>query len=265
MVDMKLTDGVVAIVKEASKLMLTDHFEIESKSGVENIVTSSDIAVQEFLVENLGKYIPGSCFLAEEEGMQEHGDVEWLWIIDPIDGTMNYSRGIKESAISVGLMHNGELVSGVVYSPAGNELFTAEKGKGAYFNGGRIHVSNRPFKASLICTAMSTYNKDWAPECADVINDVYYKINDFRRFGTASLEICYMAMGRIELYFEYRLQPWDFAGATVVLEEAGGVLRGLHGRPLTYRQQELVVGANNEENYKQLEAIVDKYISEVKY
>lgn len=265
MTGMKLTDGIVAIVKEASRLMLTDHFEIESKGGYENIVTSSDIAVQEFLVENLGKYIPGSSFLAEEEGMQESGEVEWLWIIDPIDGTMNYSRGIRESAISVGLMHDGMLVSGVVYSPAGNELFCAEKGKGAWYNGRRIHVSDRPFGSSLICTAMSTYNKDWAPECAAVINDVYYKINDFRRFGSAALEICYLAMGRIELYFEYRLQPWDYAAASVVLEEAGGLLRGLHSEPLSFRHQELVIGANNAGNLRQFSEIVDSHIRAVRY
>lgn len=265
MTEMKLTEGIVKIVREASRLMLTDHFEIESKSGVENIVTSSDIAVQSFLVKELCAYIPGSSVLAEEEGMQESGDVEYLWIIDPIDGTMNYSRGIKESAISVGLMHSGEMLAGVVYSPAGDELFYAEKGKGAYFNGGRIHVSDRPFKASLICTAMSTYNKDWAPECAAVINDVYYKINDFRRFGTASLEICYLAMGRVELYFEYRLQPWDIAAGSIILSEAGGVLRGLHGAPLTFRRQELTIGANSEENFALLSEIVSHHIPAVRY
>jgi len=258
-------NGIVAIVKEASSVMLTDHFEIVDKGAKENIVTSSDIAVQEFLCGKLAEFLPGSGFLCEEGDVLEIEGHEYVWIIDPIDGTMNYSRGIRECAISVGLMKGGEIVAGVVYSPSADELFTAVKGHGAYFNGRQIHVSDRPFRDGLICTAMSTYNKAWAPECASVINDVYYKSNDFRRFGVASLEICYLAMGRVELYFEYRLQPWDIAGASIVLTEAGGVLRGLHGRPLTYRSQELVVGANNEENFRQLSEIVDKYIDEVKY
>ena len=112
---------------------------------------------------------------------------------------------------------------------------------------------------------MSTYNKDWAPECAAVINDVYYKINDFRRFGTASLEICYLAMGRVELYFEYRLQPWDIAAGSIILSEAGGMLRGLHGAPLTFRRQELTIGANSEENFALLSEIVSRHIPAVRY
>jgi len=260
-----MVEGIVEIVKEASRLMLTDHFEIDSKGGCENIVTSSDLAVQEFLCKRLAEFLPGSGFLCEEKGMQDSGSYEYLWIIDPIDGTMNYSRGIKECAISVALKKDDELFCGVVYSPAANELFTAEKGKGAYYNGKRIHVSDRQFKDSIICTAMSTYNKDWAPICLDVINDIYYKTNDFRRFGVASLEICYLAVGRCELYFEYRLQPWDIAAGSLILQEAGGILRSLHGRPLTYKHQELVIGANNEENFAKLSSIVDKYIDEVKY
>ncbi len=260
-----MVEKIEEIVREASRLMLTDHFRVDSKGGSENLVTSSDYAVQEYLCSKLSELVPGSSFLCEEEGMQDYGDHEYVWIIDPIDGTMNYTRGIRECAISVALKKDGELFAAVVYSPAAGEMFTAEKGKGARYNGNTIHISDRKFRDALFCTAWSTYRKEWAPVCMDIINDVYYRINDIRRFGVASLELCYLACGRCELYFEYRLQPWDIAAGSLILQEAGGILRTLHGKPLTYKCPELVIGANSEENFAELSSTIDRYIEETAY
>ena len=133
---------VIDIVKEASALMATDHFTVMQKDGRVNLVTSSDLAVQHFLTERLAALLPGCGFLCEEEDFRDL-DEEYVWIIDPIDGTANYSRGIADCCISVALARKGRLQLGVVYSPGRGELYSAELGRGAWCNGHSIHVSGR--------------------------------------------------------------------------------------------------------------------------
>ena len=250
------------IVIEASRLMLTSDFLIKQKQGAANIVTSSDIAVQEFLRSRLSTFLPGCGFLCEEEDAHDLSH-EYTWIIDPIDGTANYSRGIHECAICVGLKHNARMELAIVYLPRTDELFTAQRGKGAFLHhsvSGKpsepIHVSERPFSDSIMCTALPVYYKENAPVCADIIREVFLQCNDIRRFGAAAPELCYLAMGRCELYFEYRLSPWDFAAASLILEEAGGVLCDRNGQPLNYTKSSGVLAANNWENLKHLLTIV---------
>ena len=172
---------LINIVKEASKLMLLDNFESSQKDGFSNIVTSSDIAVQEFLCKRLASLLPGSGFICEEEDINDASH-EYTWIIDPIDGTANYSRGIGQCAICVGLRHNGHMEMSVVYLPRTNELFHAERGKGAFLNGKPIHVSDRPFQNSIMCTAIAVYHKEYAQVCSDIICDTFMQCNDIRRF-----------------------------------------------------------------------------------
>lgn len=243
------------IVKEAAGLMITDGFDILQKEGFANIVTSSDVAVQEFLCDRLGKLLPGSGFLCEEEDMHDTSH-EQTWIIDPIDGTANYSRGIAQCAVSVALKHGADIVLGVVYLPRTDELFGAERGRGAWLNGRRISVSDRPFANSVMCTALPVYHKEYTELCSAIIRDTFLQCNDIRRFGAAAPELCYLAMGRCELYFEYRLSPWDFAAASLIVAEAGGTLTDLKGQPLTCTRPSGVVAANNAANLRQLLDIV---------
>jgi len=250
---------LIRIVKQASSLMLTDGFDILEKDGVTNIVTSSDMAVQEFLKTELSILLPGSGFLCEEEDKHQLGK-EYTWIIDPIDGTANYSRGIDQCAICVGLQHNKDMEMSVVYLPRTNELFSAEKGKGAFLNGKPIHVSKRPFSNSLFCTALAVYHKEAAQLCSDIIVDTFMQCNDLRRFGAAAPELCYLAMGRCELYFEYLLSPWDYAAASLILTEAGGSLSDLQGNALTCITPSGVLAANTKENLDRLTSIVSKHI-----
>lgn len=252
---------LAGIVRQASELMVTDHFTVIQKGALENVVTSSDLAVQEFLVKKLSEALPGCGFLCEEEGINYTGR-EYVWVVDPIDGTMNYARGIQDSSISVALMKNGEIVMGVVYSPARGEMFTAEKGHGAFCNGRKLAVSERPFRDGIICTAMSTYRKQYAKACNEIIFDIYMRCNDFRRFGSAAIEICMMAAGQIELYFEMRLQPWDFAAAMLILQEAGGCISGYDGKLPPIGEPCLVVAANNTDNLNQILETVHKYVVE---
>lgn len=254
-----MIEALIDIVKQASTLMLTDTFEINQKEGFANIVTSSDVAVQDFLKEHLSTLLPESGFLCEEEDVH-HLNSEYTWIIDPIDGTANYARGIRECAICVGLQHGEKMELAVVYLPRTQELFQAERGKGAKLNGKPIHVSARPFQDSVLCTALAVYHKEYAQVCSDIIVKTFLECNDIRRFGAAAPELCFLSMGRCELYFEYLLSPWDFAAASLILEEAGGCLCTLDGNPLPLTQPTGVLAANSRENLDKLLAIVKSVI-----
>ena len=242
---------LISIVREASGLMLTPSFTINQKDGFANIVTSSDLAVQDFLRQRLSALLPGSGFLCEEEDMHDLGQ-EYTWIIDPIDGTANYSRGIRECAICVGLKHLEDMEMAVVFLPRTDELFHAQRGQGAFLNGQPIHVSSRPFQDGILCTALSVYHKEHTRICSDIITEAFLQCNDIRRFGAAAPELCYLAMGRCELYFEYILSPWDFAAASLILQEAGGVLSDLRGHPLPLTAPSGVFAANSPGNLQRL-------------
>ena len=253
-------EQLTSIVRDASRLMVTDGFDIEQKGGCANIVTSSDMAVQNFLCQRLSEAMPGSGFLCEEKDVYdiEH---EYTWIIDPIDGTANYSRGIDQCAICVGLKHADEIQMGVVYIPRTNELFHAERGKGAYLNGIRIHVSERPFANAVLCTALPVYHKEHASVCSEIIVEAFANCNDIRRFGACAPELCYVAMGRCELYFEYILSPWDYAAASLIVTEAGGIISSVNGDKISLTRPTGVIAANNMANHRQMLEIVASKIN----
>lgn len=255
----ELLSKVIEIVKEASSLATEAHISIKEKGNKDNIVTNADIAVEKYLKEKLTSLIP-SGFLGEEGDDDRNHD--YIWIVDPIDGTMNYARNLRQSAISVGLLHQDEIVLGVVYNPFLEELYYAEKGGGAYLNGERIHVSSQPFEEGLLCTAFSLYKKEYAEICEDIVKDVYKECSDFRRFGSCALELCYLASGRVDLYFEIRIFPWDYSGAEIILKEAGGILTAYDGNPLDHKKETVLIGANNLENHKRLVDIINRHLKE---
>ena len=255
----ELSDKLEYIVREASKLMLIDTFDISQKEGFANIVTATDISVQELLKKELAEILPGCGFLCEEEDIHNL-DCDYTWIIDPIDGTANYSRRIDQCAICVGLKYGKDIVLSAVYLPFTDEFFSAVKGEGAFLNGRRIHVSARPFQDSILCTALAVYHKEYAQVCSDIIVDTFMKCNDIRRFGAAAPEICYLAMGRCELYFEYILSPWDFAAASLILSEAGGVFCDLKGGMPDFIHPTGFLAANSRESLERLAGIVKSHI-----
>ena len=254
-----MIDRVKRLVRKASEEMLTDTFEIAHKEGFANIVTSSDLAVQNVLKEGLASLLPGSGFLCEEEDRHQLGK-EYTWIIDPIDGTANYSRGIDQCAICVGLKHHEEMELSVVYLPRTEELFSAVRGQGAFLNGKAIHVSSRQFADAVMSTALPVYHKEYADVCSEIIKETFKQCNDIRRFGAAAPELCYLAMGRTELYFEYLLSPWDYAAASLIVTEAGGVIANLDGHTPPLTEPSGFLAANSDANLRQLLPIVQKYI-----
>lgn len=259
-----LLDKVIQIVGEVASIIKDAPFSTEEKTEATNIVTTNDLLSQKYLMEKLSVILPGSGFYCEEEGVCDC-DKEYVWIIDPIDGTTNYSRGIADCGISVALLHNKKAVLGVVRSIFNNDVYYAIRGKGAYYNGKPICVSQNPFNRSILCTAMSLYKKEHAKVCDNIIYETYMQCNDVRRFGSCAMELCYIATGRCELYFEIRVFPWDYAAGYLILSEAGGIVRGLGDEELTFDRPSVVVGANTKENYGKLTQIINKHLKNTPY
>ncbi len=247
--------AVKAIVERAAKQLLNRKMDVEQKGTVSNLVTSTDLAVEKYLTQELTRLLPGSQVLGEE-GDHNHIQAEYLWVIDPIDGTSNYVRDLGLSVVSVGLVKNGKPWLGVICNPYRNETFYAVTGQGAWCNGQPMQVSKRPFHQSHLCSAMSLYNKELAPPCFQIIEQVYNQCDDLRRLGSAALELAYLACGRVELYFEIRLFPWDVAAAIPMIREAGGFVKVLYRDGLPLDRTFSLYAANTQENMGKLEAIV---------
>ena len=203
--------------EKASKVLIRDFGEIEklqvSKKGPSDFVTNSDLKTEKIIIEELKKAKPNYSIISEEKGIEVNRDKENTWIIDPIDGTINFLHGIPHFAISIALKSNNEIVSGLIFDPIKNELFFAEKNNGAYYNNQRIRVSKR--------------NK---------INDCLFvtggkiKIEPnftYRRSGCAALDMAYVASGRYDGYFQNNLKIWDIAAGIVLIKEAGGLINDI--------------------------------------
>lgn len=232
--DENMLDKIIEIVKKAGEIYKSADLDlaIEEKGSNVNLVTKYDKMIQNFLFENLAKVIPDAHFFGEEGDDHKELTDGYCFIIDPIDGTTNFIKGFQHSAISVGLAYKKELVLGVVLDPDLNNIYYAEKGKGAYLNGKPIHVSNCSLKDSLVLFGTCPYEHHLAPRTFDLAEKVFYECIELRRSGTAALDVCYVASGKCDLYFELILRPWDWAGATMVLLEAGGVFSKVDGSEL---------------------------------
>jgi myo-inositol-1(or 4)-monophosphatase len=224
---------IIDIVKEAGKLVAAPAaFEVSQKSNFADFVTDRDVATQKFLIEKFKGLIPDAGFLGEEEGVAEL-EREYVFVIDPIDGTANFVAGYRESVISVALMQNGEVRWGVVYNPYSDEIFYAEKGKGAYLNGKPAKVSEVPLRNSLVAVGMAPYNRERTDLTFKTIRGIYDVCADIRRGGSAAHDACRVAVGRCALMFEMGLHAWDFYAARLIVEEAGGVFAYVDGKEYT--------------------------------
>ena len=237
---------ITEIVKEAGKIVLSAHNQenaVTAKEGKKNFVTKYDVAVQEFLFRELGKDFPDAQFIGEE-GENDISTNGLRFIIDPIDGTTNFMQDYRCSCISIGLCKGNDVIAGVVYNPYTDELFSAEKGKGAYLNGDKIKVSERPLSDGLALFGTSPYHPENTDETFSLLRKVFDFSRDIRRSGSAAYDICMIACGRCEVFFEKSLQPWDIAAGTLILKEAGGVALNYQGRDISFSTPNDVVFAN---------------------
>ena len=229
-----MLDAVRSIVLEAGDLMLSmSDAAVFQKEGHANFVTEADTAVQDFLMQNLQKAVPEAVFFAEEKEDNRLGD-EYTFIIDPIDGTTNFFRQLHCSCISVALLYQKQPILGVVYDPYRNELFHAEKGKGAFLNDKPIHVSEMPFENGLVNIGSSPYYPDKIEKTFEAAKLFVKNCADVRRSGSATIDICSVAAGRTDMMYEFRLSPWDYAAASFIVAEAGGKFGAFDGEDFSY-------------------------------
>lgn len=255
----EILEKIVAAQKEASELMLHARGILaEIKTGHRDVVTEFDRKVQELLIERLGAAVPGSAFFCEENSRRDSLEAERVFIIDPIDGTMNFVRGFHHSAISVAYMSRGQLTAASVYNPYVDECFTAVKGRGARLNGREIKVSAQPLAESLVCCGTSPYNPELAESTFELIKRAFVAGLDIRREGSAALDMCSAAAGRAGVYFEPSVSLWDIAAGMLIVKEAGGLCCRLDGSPLPLDGSKTSVLAGGEQAVKDFLALVKK-------
>lgn len=226
---------MIAAARKASRPLIRDFNELEnlqiSMKGPADFVTSADKRTERILIEELTKARPGYGFLGEEGGATAGADKTHRFIIDPIDGTTNFMHGIPHFAISIGLEREGQLVAGVVYNPVTDDLFTAEKGHGAYLNNKRLRVAARKELAPCVfTTGLPFKGRDGRARSLAEVEAVLAVTAGVRRFGAASLDLAWAAAGRVDGYWERNVQLWDVAAGIVLVREAGGLVSDFQGR-----------------------------------
>ncbi len=225
---------MVAAARKAGRPLIRDFNELEnlqiSMKGPADFVTSADKRTEKILIEELSKARPGYGFLGEEGGAVAGADKSHRFIIDPIDGTTNFMHGIPHFAISIGLERDGQMVAGVVFNPVTDDLYTAEKGHGAYLNNKRLRVAARKELApSVIATGLPFMGKEGHARASAEMAEMMNVTAGIRRFGSASLDLAFVAAGRFDGFWERSLQTWDIAGGIVLVREAGGMISDLGG------------------------------------
>ena len=219
---------------KAARGLCRDFGEVEqlqvSRKGPADFVSSADHKAEEMLVEDLRRARPKFGFLLEEGGEIAGEDSSNRWIIDPLDGTTNFLHGIPHFAISIGLERDSKMFAGVIYDPLRDELFWAESGSGAFVNSIRLRVSARPrLDEALIATGMPFKGRASHPEYSEILDRVSVGTVGVRRFGSAALDLAYVAAGRFDGFWGFALSPWDIAAGLAILREAGGIVSEVNG------------------------------------
>ena len=246
---------MIKAARKASGKLKRDYGEIEqlqvSKKGQADFVTVADIRTEEILHDTLSHARPEYGFLMEESGTIMGDDLNRRWIIDPIDGTTNFIHGIPHFAISIALEEKGKITAGVIYEPIHDQMFWAEKGNGAWLNDRRMRVSGRTqMEQSIFATGIPFIGRGDRKQFLQQIESVMAASAGIRRFGSAALDLAYVAAGRFDGFWETNLQPWDIAAGIIIVREAGGMISEIDGRDGMLRTGSIL--AANPTLYKEL-------------
>ena len=230
--------------EKASKILIRDFGEIEklqvSKKGPSDFVTNSDLKAEKIIIDELKKARPNYSIISEENGIEKNKDEKNTWIIDPIDGTINFLHGLPHFAISIALKSNNEIISGLIFDPIKNEMFFAEKENGAFFNNQRIRVSKKnDINDCLFVTGGKIGHKFDLP---------------YRKSGCAALDMAYVAAGRYDGYFQNDLNIWDIAAGIILVKEAGGLLNEID---LSINKNIKIIASSTDINTKLLKKLVN--------
>ena len=243
-----MLEQIMDVVRRAGEMVLSAHdiaAGTHEKTSAADLVTEYDLAVEAFLKRELPPLCPGAIFYGEEEAENADPSRGWAFIVDPIDGTTNFVRGLRQSAISVALARDGQVEYAVVFDPYKNEMFSARRGGGAFLNGAPIRVSGKPLAEGIFGMGTAIYRREYLEPTMRVTEQLFRRACDFRRLGAAALDLCDVACGRVELFFEYSLCPWDFAAGSLIITEAGGHISTLQGGPLVLTERCSVWASND--------------------
>ena len=234
MLQSALLNVMIKAARRAGRSLKRDLGEIEnlqvSMKGPANFVSLADKRAEEMLYQDLAKARPGYGFIGEEGGSRPGDDKTHTWIVDPLDGTTNFLHGIPQFAISIGLQREGTIIAGVIYNPANDELYTAERGKGAFLNDQRIRVAGRrKLNECVIACGLPHIGRGDHELSRAEMTEIQNRVAGLRRFGAASLDMAFVAAGRLDGYWERNLQPWDMAAGQIIVREAGGIVSGMAG------------------------------------
>jgi myo-inositol-1(or 4)-monophosphatase len=231
--------GMSEIAREAGALLMgyfQQHVKVEYK-GDADLVTIADRKSEILIRERIRARWPGHDILGEEQGLVDTGS-EYRWYVDPLDGTTNFAHGFPVFCVSLGLEHKNRLVAGVVYDPTRDELFAAERGSGAYLNQQRIQVSNiANLSESLVATGFPSHKRHKNPNI-HFYHQITLRTHGVRRAGSAALDLCCVASGRFDAFWEFNLNPWDTVAGVLIIEEAGGKVSDFKGGPFQLNSRE---------------------------
>ncbi len=254
-----LLPDVVTLAKQAGAILREGYgtaVESRGKDGRHNLVTEYDLRVESFLFDALRELAPGSGFLGEEGGAVE-GVTDLQWVVDPLDGTVNFAHGIPIFCTSIGAVVNGTTELGVIYHPLLDETFTALRGSGAWLNGRKIGVSATTELSNAILVTGFPYNVSTNPEaCIDQFAAIVGRGLPVRRLGSAALDLAYTAAGRFDAFWEVHLNAWDMAAGALLVEEAGGRVTHYHQRPFTLGHDS-IIATNGHLHAELAEALAD--------
>lgn len=242
---MELKTQIEAAMRQAGdRLLEKNDFAVHNKHGDYDFVTDMDVKTQETLKASLAQILPEAVFVGEEDPDVPVGENQYFWMVDPIDGTTNFIRDMRLSCLAVALCRGKEELIGAVYHPWAHEFFYAEKGKGAFVNDTPIHVADKDFHDAVMCYGQG-YGKreDTLPIMRPMLEKCYMECCGVRALGVAEITLCYIAAGRMDLYFEQKVMPWDYAAGGLILREAGGVCTNWHGEhPALHEGDSLLAG-----------------------
>jgi myo-inositol-1(or 4)-monophosphatase len=240
MIKETLLKAVEAGAEQLKKYFNNPNLKITNKEGINNPVTEADHAAEKAIFEVIQKKFPNHFILSEESGAVVT-DSDTKWIIDPIDGTINYACGIPICCVSIGVEQHGEMIMGAVYNPFMKELFFAEKGYGATLNGNKITVSKKNnLSTSCLVTGFPYTYLDRENGPLQIFEKLIRKGIPVRRLGSAAIDLCWVAAGRFDGFYEHHLQPWDSAAGYLIVEEAGGQVTDMKGDKFSCHQHSIV-------------------------